>query len=86
LQPRLKDARKLLDGRGVKILTTLGDEAADFEVAGTGVFHQVRIRPEGDKCSCPWFGKHQGQRGPCKHILAARMFLEKQEEHGESDL
>ncbi len=85
LQPRLKDARKLLDDGGVKILTTLGDEAADVEVAGTGVFHQVRIRPEGDKCTCPWFGKHQGQRGPCKHILAARMFLEKDEQHEETD-
>jgi predicted nucleic acid-binding Zn finger protein len=36
----------------------------------------VRLRAEGDRCTCPWFSKHQGQRGPCKHVLAARIFVE----------
>ena len=40
---------------------------------GTEVRHHVRLLPEGDRCSCPWFSKHQGQRGPCKHILAAQL-------------
>ena len=26
-----------------------------------------------DRCTCPWWGKHRGTRGPCKHVLAARM-------------
>jgi hypothetical protein len=76
LQPRLRGARKLLADEKVKLLKQLGDEAADVEVAGTGVMHQVRLRGDGDKCTCPWFSKNQGQRGPCKHILAARMFID----------
>jgi len=25
------------------------------------------------RCTCTWRGKHRGTRGPCKHVLAARM-------------
>jgi hypothetical protein len=28
------------------------------------------------KCTCPWFAKHESARGPCKHILAAQIFVE----------
>ena len=35
--------------------------------------HQVRLPADHDRCSCPWFSKLQGERGPCKHILAARL-------------
>jgi hypothetical protein len=76
LQPRLKNARKLLDAGGVKVLRQRGDDAWDVEAQGSGVAHFVRLRPDGDRCSCPWFSKHQGERGPCKHVLAARMFVE----------
>jgi len=76
LQPRLKDARKLLEEQKVSMLARPSPDAADLSVVGTGVNHHVRLRPEGDRCSCPWFSKNQGRRGPCKHILAARMFLE----------
>ena len=48
---------------------------AEAYVQGTEVEHRVRLRPEGDTCTCPWYGKHQGDRGPCKHVLAARLFL-----------
>ena len=76
LQPRLKGARKLLDEKRVELVRRLGDEAFDLAVGGTDVQHHVRLRPDGDRCTCPWFSKHQGQRGPCKHVLAARMFVE----------
>jgi len=72
-QPRLKGARKLLDNDQVKILTRHEDGGADVEVMGADVAHFVRLREEGDKCTCPWYSKHQGKRGPCKHVLAARM-------------
>ncbi len=72
-QPRLKGARKLLDEDKVTILTRHDDGGIDVEVIGTDVAHFIRLRDEGDKCTCPWYGKHQGQRGPCKHVLAARM-------------
>ena len=79
LQPRLKGAKKLLDEKKVNIAKKASEEEYDVLVAGTGVEHAVRIRNDQDKCTCPWFSKYQGQRGPCKHILAARMFLEEGE-------
>ncbi|REJ68186.1 MAG: SWIM zinc finger family protein [Planctomycetota bacterium] len=79
LQPRLKAARKLLDGAGVRVLQQAVADEQDVEVDGTDVKHLVRLRPSGDKCSCPWFSKHLGQRGPCKHILAARIFTDDDE-------
>ena len=74
LQPRLRGARRLLDEQRVRLIEQLSNGAADVAVGGTDVTHHVRLRPDGDRCTCPWFSKHQGQRGPCKHILAARMF------------
>ena len=71
-QPRLVAARKLIEADGV----TLFEETADgpnFQVAGTDVEHFVRLRPDGDRCTCQWFNRYQGHRGPCKHILAARI-------------
>ena len=47
---------------------------------GTDVEHRVRLQPEGDKCTCPWYGKHQGDRGPCKHVLAARIVVQGDED------
>lgn len=76
LQPRLKDARKLLADGGVTRDTQHADGVWDFYVRGTGVQHFVRLRPDGNRCTCPWFSKHQGERGPCKHILAAQIELE----------
>jgi hypothetical protein len=76
LQPRLTNARKLMESDGVKVLNKLGNDAWDIEARGSGVAHFVRLRPDGDRCSCPWFSKYQGERGPCKHVLAARMLVE----------
>ena len=83
LQPRLKNARKLLEAGGVRVLTDSAGET-DVEVAGTDVMHTVRLRTAGDKCTCPWYSKYQGQRGPCKHILAAHLLVDGDEE-GEGD-
>ena len=33
--------------------------------------HVVRRTADGDRCTCPWYAKHKGSRGPCKHVLAA---------------
>lgn len=76
LQPRLKEARKLLAEKTLQVLATPGEESWDVSVPGTDVVHHVRLRPSGDRCTCQWFSKHQGERGPCKHILAARMLVE----------
>lgn len=75
LQPRLKGARTLLADGKVSLLSRKDENNADVAVVGTGVTHTVQICPDLNKCTCPWFNKHRGERGPCKHILAAQMFL-----------
>lgn len=76
LNPRLKGARKLLAEGGVRWRSQAAD-SAEAMVQGTKVEHLVRLRDEGDRCTCRWFSRHQGGRGPCKHILAARMSIER---------
>jgi hypothetical protein len=79
LHPRLVDARKLVEAKQVRVVgkTGAGESLqAEVYVQGTDVEHRVRLRSEGDTCTCPWYGKHQGDRGPCKHVLAARLVLD----------
>ena len=66
LHPRLLDARELVAARAVRIMNQTGagdDLRAEAYVQGTDVEHRVRLHSEGDKCTCPWYGKHQGDRG-----------------------
>ena len=73
MQPRLLDARQLLAENRVRRLAVVDADGHDFAVDGSDVVHHVRLRADTDRCSCPWFSKLQGERGPCKHILAARL-------------
>ena len=78
LQPRLKAAYALIEENGVR-LHKQSDKQIEFLVNGTDVKHRVRLSEDADKCSCQWFSKYQGERGVCKHILAARIFHEDNE-------
>jgi len=42
-------------------------------VVGDSPGHRVTFGSPDDTCTCPWWGKHRGTRGPCKHVLAARL-------------
>jgi predicted nucleic acid-binding Zn finger protein len=75
LQPRLLDARMLVDQAGVRVVSDTG-EAAEAYVRGTDVEHRVRANGEDYRCTCPWFSRNQGERGPCKHILALQIVRE----------
>jgi hypothetical protein len=68
LHPRLVDAKALIDARAVNVITNSPFEAA---VASRDTVHRVREVEGTLHCTCPWFAKHQGARGPCKHALAA---------------
>jgi len=68
LHPRLKDAKSILLGEGVKVLSQRPFEA---EVKSGDAVHHVREVNQELRCRCAWFAKHQGERGPCKHVLAA---------------
>ena len=67
MHPRLGDARALADAGAV----TLAPGGA--VVRGGSSQHRVTFGEPHDLCTCPWWGKHQGTRGPCKHVLAARL-------------
>jgi hypothetical protein len=75
MHPRLKNARRLIDAGGIRILKRTA-KLTEAEVPGSGVTHRVRLCDAGDRCTCPWHAKHQGARGPCKHILAVQIFTE----------
>jgi hypothetical protein len=78
LHPRLLDARMLVEEKQVRLVSRSGagdDLRAEAYVQGSEVQHRVRLLPEGDRCTCPWYAKHEGDRGPCKHVLAVRIYL-----------
>jgi hypothetical protein len=72
LHPRLASARALLEEGAVQIVSKNPIEIA---VASGDVVHRLRQVDGELRCSCPWFAKYQGQRGPCKHVLAAEATL-----------
>lgn len=74
LNPRLKDAEKLLEEGKVDIVSRT-DDRVEARVEGSGVKHVVIIEGEQQRCTCTWFAKHQGERGVCKHVLAVKKIL-----------
>lgn len=68
LHPRLADAKAIVDAGGVRVVSPSPFEAA---VTSGDIAHLVRDVDGALHCTCPWFGRHQGDRGPCKHVLAA---------------
>ena len=75
MHPRLKAAYKLVQNGGVKLHSESGPVIA-VDVQGSTVTHRVGLGSDRDTCTCPWYSKNQGDRGPCKHILAAKLQLE----------
>jgi hypothetical protein len=71
LNPRMKDAQKLLEANKVQIISQHG-ERVEAKVEGSGVFHSVILDNQQERCTCTWFSRHQGERGPCKHVLALK--------------
>jgi hypothetical protein len=64
MHPRLRDATALVAAGAIRLD---GDSAY---VRSGDSEHVVRRCDDGDRCTCPWFAKHKGARGPCKHVLA----------------
>lgn len=74
LNPRMKDAEKLLEENKVEILVR-NDNRVEAKVAGSGVHHTVILDGDQERCTCTWFSRHQGERGLCKHVLAVKKKL-----------
>lgn len=71
-QPRLKAARKLVASGALRVVAERGVTIVQVPGSG-GVTHRVRLEEGGEHCTCAWHSKHGVARGPCKHILAARL-------------
>ena len=71
LNPRMKNAEKLIEQNKVTILKRSA-ERVEALVEGSGVEHTVILENDKARCTCTWFSKHQGERGLCKHILAVK--------------
>lgn len=77
LNPRLKNALKLVQNGRVEILSRT-DGVIEGRVEGSGVLHTVVLAGENARCTCAWMGTYGGSRGPCKHILAVKKLLQSQ--------
>lgn len=66
--PRLLASQALLAAGAVTA------NAGGFEVRSAGATYRVALTSADASCTCPWFAKYRGTRGPCKHVLAARTF------------
>lgn len=77
LHPRLKKAKRLVEEKAVKLLKNQSgtDSFVNARVEGDSQEHLVKIDANGFVCTCDWFLKHQGQRGPCSHVLAVELLL-----------
>lgn len=67
MQPRLQGAASLVSEGRVGLV---GD---DVRVDSDGTTYTVRCAEDGWRCTCAWYAKHRGERGPCKHVLAAQL-------------
>jgi SWIM zinc finger len=68
VQPRLREAQALVAAGAV----TVTEDRAVVLSGSTG--YVVRHAADGSpRCTCAWFATHALNRGPCKHILAARL-------------
>ncbi|MET8583847.1 SWIM zinc finger family protein [Streptomyces collinus] len=66
--PRLRSARALVAAGAVSLDGPLATVTAE-----DGHAHRVRDEAGVLTCSCLWWAKYRGGRGPCKHALAVRM-------------
>lgn len=73
MQPRLRDARRLVERAAVRIERADGHDTTAWVEGVDGVEYRVRSTADGWACTCPWYGRHRGDRGPCKHVLAVQL-------------
>ncbi|RKR87768.1 SWIM zinc finger protein [Micromonospora pisi] len=67
MNPRLIGARALAESGAVSVGGDLATVRSGEES------YQVRFTGDVGSCTCPWWAKYRGGRGPCKHVLAVRL-------------
>ncbi len=71
LNPRMKGADRLIETNKVEIISHTKDRT-EARVEGSGVRHTVILDTKQERCTCEWYSKYQGERGPCKHVIAVK--------------
>lgn len=79
LHPRMQKAREIVHDSGVRLSRKNGGEIEAY-IKGSQGDHYVQITADNFRCTCDWFAKHQGERGPCSHVLAAELCAQAEEE------
>ncbi len=74
LNPRHGAARALIAAGAVTIEQHHPGDVTAL-VLSSGNSHRVRLAHGRGSCTCPWYAKHQGSRGPCKHVLAVEQSI-----------
>ncbi|GLY28720.1 SWIM zinc finger family protein [Kineosporia sp. NBRC 101731] len=69
LNPRHGAARALIAAGAVTVERNRPGDVVALVSSGDHR-HRVRLTDGRRTCTCPWHAKHQGGRGPCKHVLA----------------
>jgi hypothetical protein len=73
LNPRLLGARELVAAGAVEV------RADEAWVHSAGERYQIRlVDGAAASCTCTWWARHRGERGPCKHALAVDLRLAQQ--------
>jgi hypothetical protein len=73
VHPRMKKARQLFEEKCVRLAGQIDGEHYEAYVKGTKGEHFVSVTADGSRCTCDWYAKNQGARGPCSHMLAAEL-------------
>lgn len=70
MNPRLVGARRLVEDGAVEL-----DRTHAWVRSGDDRYQVRVVDGRAVSCTCPWWGRHRGERGPCKHSLAVDMVL-----------
>ena len=73
LAPRVRGAAAI--GRADVELRALPAGGHEAFVRSGEIEHRVVLDGEAARCTCRWYTRHAGDRGPCRHVLAARARL-----------
>lgn len=68
--PRLVAARELVAAGAVV------RDGTRLQILSEQHYHWVSFTGDKPRCTCYFWSKYQGSRGPCKHVLAAQLYLE----------
>ncbi|HEY0239903.1 MAG TPA: SWIM zinc finger family protein [Friedmanniella sp.] len=71
-----RDNPRLVAARELVARAPLTREGDDWRVGEPGHQHWVGRSGTAWTCTCPWWVRYRGDRGPCKHVLAVGLVLE----------